>query len=279
MPEVTAEAVRSLRDRTDLPMMECKRALIEANGDEDAAVRILKERVKGFKEKSKDRSTNEGRVASMTAADGSAAVLVEVQCESAPVAKAEDFVFLCEQACKQLLTGPGAATPDELLSQKCPDKPNQTIGELLDDVMNKIRERIVIARIEKKAGPVASYTHHDGTLGVLMWATGTAKNTDVLRDVAMQVAALKPVACLPEELDPAIIARERARLMEEAKASGKPEAVVEKMVEGRVRMFLANEGVLVEQPFVKDEKKTVSQVLAEAGLKAGGFQRWRLGQP
>lgn len=276
--EVTAEAVRKLRDRTDLPMMECKRALLEAKGDEEAAVKILKERVKGFKEKSKDRSTNEGRVATLAAADGSSAVMIEVQCESAPVAKAEDFVFLTEQLCKQLLNGPGASTPDELLAQHAPDKPGVPLSELLDDAMNKIRERIVVARILKVPGPVAGYSHHDGTLGVLVSATGSGK-TDILRDVAMQVAALKPTVCLPSQLDQALVAAETEKAKAEAAASGKPAGVLDKIVEGRMRVFFANEGVLVEQPFVKDDKKTVSQVLAAVGLTATGFTRWRLGQP
>ncbi|RPI87387.1 MAG: hypothetical protein EHM42_05225, partial [Planctomycetaceae bacterium] len=158
MAEITAEAVRALRERTDLPMMECKKALTEAGGDQEKAVQILKEKVKGLKVKVADRMTSEGRVASLAAADGSAAVMVEVQCETAPVAKSEGFLLLCDQLCKQLLNGPGADSVDSLLSQSCPDKPGQTLRELYDDVLGKIRENIVIARIMKLAGPVAAYT-------------------------------------------------------------------------------------------------------------------------
>src|SRR5262245_48223186 len=102
MAEITAEAVRNLRERTDLPMMECKKALVEAGGDQARAEQILKERVKGLKLKVADRTTSEGKVATLVAPDGKAAVMVEVQCESAPVAKNEDFVFFCDQLCKQL---------------------------------------------------------------------------------------------------------------------------------------------------------------------------------
>jgi elongation factor Ts len=130
MAEITAEAVRALRERTDLPMMECKKALAEAGGDQEKAVQILKERVKGLKLKVADRMTSEGRVATLASADGSGAVMIEVQCESAPVAKSEDFLRLCDQLTKQLLNGPGAASVDELLSQPCPDKPGQTLREL-----------------------------------------------------------------------------------------------------------------------------------------------------
>lgn len=278
MAEITAEAVKALRERTDLPMMECKKALLEANGDQEQAVKILKERVKGLKVKVADRVTSEGRVATLSADDGMSAVMVEVRCESAPVAKGDDLLFLCDQLCKQLLNGPGAAAPDELLSQPCPDKPGMTIRELHEEALNKIRENIVVARVLKVAGPVASYTHHDGSLGVLVQAKGTNATAPVLRDVAMQVAALNPSVCLPEQLDPSLVAAARAREAEDAKKSGKPDNIIEKIVDGKMRLFYSNEGVLIAQPFVKDDKKTVEQALAAAGLTALGFTRWRLGQ-
>lgn len=278
MAEITAEAVRALRERTDLPMMECKKALVEAGGDQSKAEQILKERVKGLKLKVADRTTSEGRVATLAAPDGSAAVMVEVQCESAPVAKSEDFTFFCEQLCKQLLNGPGASTPEELLTQPCPDKPGMTLHALHEDILNRIRENIVVARVLKLKGPVAAYTHHDGTVGVLMQASGGSGATPVLRDVAMHVTSMNPTVCLPEQLDAALVAREKARETEEAKKSGKPDNIVEKIVEGKLRMLYANEGVLVAQPFVKDDKKTVAQALAGVGLTATGFTRWRLGK-
>lgn len=278
MAEITAEAVKALRERTDLPMMECKKALIEAQGDQDLAVKILKEKVKGFKEKSKDRVTSEGRVVTLTAPDGSAAVMLEVQCESAPVARGEDFTFLCNQLAKQLLNGPGASTPEELMSQPVPDRPGTTLAELHEEVMNKIRENIVLARILKAAGPVAGYSHHDGSLGVLFQVAGANGKADVIRDVAMHIAALNPAVCLPSELDPASVEKEKARLTEEARASGKPDNIIEKMVGGKLRLFYANEGVLTEQAFAKDNTKSVEKALSEAGLTAVKYTRWRLGQ-
>jgi len=278
MAEISAEAVRALRERTDLPMMECKKALVEAKGDQERAVQILKEKVKGLKDKVADRTTSEGRVATLTAADGKSAVMVEVQCESAPVAKGEDFLFFCDQLTKQLLNGPGAATPDEIFSQKCPDKPGHTLHDLHEELLNKIRENIVVARIIRVGGPVAGYTHHDGKLGVLMQASGQNATAPVLRDVAMHIAALNPIVCLPEQLDPASVAAEKARQSEEARKSGKPENIIEKIVEGKLRMFYNNEGVLVAQPFAKDDTKSVAQALAAAGLTATGFIRWRLGK-
>src|SRR5579872_862266 len=217
MAEITAEAVRALRDLTSLPMMDCKKALVEASGDQDKAVQILKDKVKGLKLKVADRMTSEGKVATLTAADGKSAVMIEVQCESAPVAKSPDFVFFCEQLTRQLLNGPGAANPDELLGQKCPDKPAITLRELHEDILNRIRENIVVARAIRLPGPVAGYTHHDGTLGVLFQAKGDNATAPVLRDVAMHIAALNPTVCLPEQLDPASVAAEKARQSEEAR--------------------------------------------------------------
>ncbi len=279
MAEITAEAVRALRERTDLPMMECKKALVEAGGDQEKAVQLLKERVKGLKLKVADRMTSEGKVATLTAPDGMSAVMVELLCETAPVAKNDDFLFLCDQLTKQLLNGPGAANADELLSQKCPDRPAVTLRELHEDVLNKIRENIVVGRVLKVKGPVAGYTHHDGTLGVLFQASGQNATAPVLRDVAMHIAALNPTVCLPEQLNPASVEAEKKRQTEEAQKSGKPANIIEKMVEGKLRMFYNNEGVLVAQPFAKDDTKTVAQALSAAGLTATGFIRWRLGKP
>jgi len=278
MAEITAEAVRALRERTDLPMMECKKALTEANGDQEAAVKILKERVKGFKEKSKDRVTSEGRIATLVAADGLSAVMIDLRCESAPVGKSEDFLFLADQLTKQLLNGPGANSPEELMSQTAPDRPGVKLSDIHDEVLNKIRESIVLARVIKVAGPVGAYTHHDGSLGVLFQATGANATGSVLRDVAMHIAALNPKFCLPSEVDPAAAAAEKEKLVAEARASKKPENIIEKIVAGKMTVFYNNEGVLVAQPFAKDDSKTVEKALADAGLTAVKFTRWRLGQ-
>jgi elongation factor Ts len=179
---------------------------------------------------------------------------------------------------KQLLNGPGAATPEELLAQKCPDKPTMTLHELHEEILNKIRENIVIARIIRVAGPVAGYTHHDGKLGVLMQASGQNATAPVLRDVAMHIAALNPTVCLPGQLDPAAVTAEKERQSADARKSGKPENIIEKIVEGKMRTFYNDQGVLVAQPFAKDDSKTVAQALSAAGLTATGFIRWRLGK-
>lgn len=277
MAEITAQAVKELRDLTNLPMMEVKKALIEANGDQKRAIEILKESNKKVTLKRAENATSEGLIRTGVSADGSRAAMVEIQCESAPVAKADDFVFLADQCVKQLLTGPGASTPEELLSQPAPDRSGLTLAALLEEVVGKIREKMVVARVLRVDGPAGAYSHHDGKTGVLFRASGDNKTAAVLRDVAMHVAALKPIVTLPEELPAADVAAERSKLSAEAAASGKPANIVEKIVDGRMKTYYAEQGVLAFQLFAKDDSKTVSQALAESGLKPVGFTRWILG--
>ncbi|ODA36644.1 translation elongation factor Ts, partial [Planctopirus hydrillae] len=244
MAEITAAAVKQLREMTDLPMMDCKKALTEAGGDQEKALALLKEWGKKVMVKRSENSTQEGLIVIEIKPDGSEAAMIELQCESAPVAVSEDFNFLANQCIKQLLNGPGAATPEELLAQAAPDRPGQSLNDLLGEVVNKIREKMVLAKIARVTGPVGGYVHHDKKNGVLFRAEGAGKSSEVLRDVAMHIAALKPKATHPTELPQELVAAERAKLTEEALKSGKPAAVVEKIVEGRLKNFYVEQGVL-----------------------------------
>lgn len=276
MAEITAAAVKALRDKTDLPMMECKKALTEANGDEAKAIQILKEMFKKVQEKRADNVTAEGRIFFAAKPDGSEAAMVEIQCESAPVATGEVMQKFGQAMVEQLLNGPGAADAAALMGQKGAGA-SQTFQEQYEEIVNKIREKIVINRIARVPGPVGGYVHHDFKTGVLFIATGAAKNTDILKDVAMHIAALNPAVTKPEELSAESVNAEREKLKAEARASGKPENIIDKMVDGRMKIFFADQGVLLAQPFAKDDKKTVAQALAEAGLEAVTFHRWKVG--
>jgi elongation factor Ts len=276
MAEITAAAVKALRDKTDLPMMECKKALTEANGDEAKAIQILKEMFKKVQEKRADNVTAEGRIFFAAKPDGSEAAMVEIQCESAPVATGEVMQKFGQAMVEQLLNGPGAADAAALMGQKGAGA-SQTFQEQYEEIVNKIREKIVINRIARVKGPVGGYVHHDYKTGVLFIATGVAKNTDVLKDVAMHIAALNPAVTKPEELSADAVTAEREKLKAEARASGKPENIIDKMVDGRMKIFFADQGVLTAQPFAKDDKKTVAQALSEAGLEAVTFHRWKVG--
>jgi elongation factor Ts len=277
MAEITAAAVKALRELTDLPMMDCKRALMEAGGDQDKAIEILKQAFKKIQLKRQDNPTEEGRIFMQIKEDGSEAALVELQCESAPVAGSEDFTQLGDQLAKQLLEGPGAETADDLLGQTAPDLEGTSLKEMYEQVANKIREKITVARICRVNGPVGGYVHHDGKTAVLFQAEGDDANNEILRDVSMHIAALKPVAVNPEDLPADVVQAERDRLSEEAKLIGKPDNIIEKIVDGRMNNFYVEKGVLTLQQFAKDDSKTVSQVLAEHSFKAGNFTCWVLG--
>lgn len=276
MAEITAAAVKALREKTDLPMMECKKALTEAGGDEEKAIQILREMFKKVQEKRADNVTAEGRVFIAAKADGSEAAMVEIQCESAPVGSGEVLQKFGQAMAEQLLNGPGAADAAALMAQKGTGA-SKTFQEQYEEIVNKIREKIVVNRIVRVKGPVGGYVHHDFKTGVLFVAKGTPKSSDILKDVAMHIAAINPAVTKPEDLDPKVVKAERDRLIEEARASKKPENIIEKMVDGRMKVFYAEQGVLMMQPFAKDDSKTVSQALAEGGVDAVEFHRWKVG--
>jgi len=277
MAEITAAAVKALREKTDLPMMECKKALTEAGGDEAKAIQILQEQVGKVIGKRASNATLEGRVFTLISEDGSEAAAVEMLCESAPVAGSEGLAALGNALVKQLFTGPGAENGEALLDQNHPEGTG-TLRELYESTVNKIREKIVVNRLARVKGPVGVYVHHDGKTAVLFQAEGTPKDLSVLRDVAMHIAALKPAVATVEEADPAAVKAERERLAEEARATKKPENIIEKIVDGKMGVFYRDVvGVLTEQLFAKDDSKTVRQVLAENGLKAKSFKLIVLG--
>ena len=277
MAEITAKAVMALRNLTGLPMMKCKAALVEADGDQDKAVEILKKEAGKIMLKRGDNATSEGQIFIRITDGGSEAVMVEMQCESEPVGRGEDLTNLGNLLAQQLLEGPGAGTAEELLSQPAPDGSGKTLNELYEDMVGKIREKIVVTRVARVDGPVGGYVHHDGKTGVLFQATGENATSEVLRDTSMHIAALSPTVITPEELDSAEVQAERDKLTEEAKATGKPDNIIEKIVEGRMKNYYIESGVLTLQAFAKDDSKSVSQALAEQGMTAKAFTRWVIG--
>ncbi len=277
MAEITAAAVNALRQRTSLPLMKVKQALTEAGGDPEKAIEILRSQVGKLIVSRAENATEEGRVFVKHTADHSEVAAVEIQCESAPVAKADTFLALGDALVTQLLNGPGAGSVDELLAQSTAS--GQSLKMLFEDVVNQIREKFVISRVIRLKGPVGAYVHHDGKTACLFEAEGTDLAAPVLRDVAMHIAAMKPTFANTDSVDPARAAEARAKLVQEATASGKPANIIEKIVDGKMSVFYRDDcGVLTEQPFAKDDSKTVRQVLAEAGLKSKAFHLWVLGR-
>ena len=279
MPEITAAAVMALREKTGLPMMECKKALAECGGNTDQAVEWL--RKQGIKTQSMraDRETSCGRLAVYADPAKGVGAIIELKCESPPVAGSPDFKALCEDVAKTLALGPGAASPAELMAQKSHAHPAKTLGELKDDLFNRMREVFELSRIKRIDAPCGGYAHHDGSKAALVEVAGntTGENAaEVAKDVAMHAVAMAPQALSKEELDPAVVAKEREILSDAARKEGKPENIIAKMIEGRLRNFFS-QCVLLEQPFVKDDKQTVGQLAISAGLQVKRLENWRIG--
>jgi len=279
MAEITAASVMALREKTGLPMMECKKALQECGGDTAAAVDWL--RKQGIKTQSMraDRETSCGRLAVYTDPAKGVAAMVEFKCESPPVAGCADVKDYAADLAKTLALGPGAKTADELLAQKSAAHPGKTLAEIKDDLFNRMREVFEISRILRIDAPCGAYAHHDGSKAALVEIAGNtsaANAAEIAKDIAMHVVALAPAAIRKEDLDPAVVDKEREILSEAARKEGKPENIIAKMIEGRLRNFFAT-CVLLEQPFVKDDKQSVGQLAKSAGLEVKRVENWKLG--
>ena len=275
MANYTAADIKALREQTGAGMLDVKKALDEADGDRAKATEIL--RVKGLKgvTKREGRTTSNGLVAAK--AENGVGTLVEVLCETDFVAKSEKFIALAEQVLDQAIASQ-ASDADELLKSTLAD--GRTVQELLDQSNAVIGEKIEVKRVARVEGErVAAYLHKTSPdlpaqIGVLVGAEGG--DEQVVRDVAMHVAAFSPTVLTRDEVDPTTVENERRVAEATAKEEGKPEAALPKIVEGRVNGFF-KENVLLEQPFAKDAKKTVAKVLEEAGATATSFARFRVG--
>jgi elongation factor Ts len=279
MAQITAAAVMALREKTGLPMMECKKALAECGGNTEEAVEWL--RKQGIKTQAlrADRETTTGRLAVYTDLAKGVGAMIELKCESAPVANSPDFKDLCNDVAKTLALGPGATTADELLAQKSTAHPDKTLGDLKNDLFNRMREVFELSRILRINAPCGGYAHHDGSKAALVEVAGNVTGPDsaeAAKGVAMHVVALAPQAVSKEELDPAVVDKEREILSEAARKEGKPENIIGKMIEGRLRNFFS-QCVLLEQPFVKDDKQSVGQFAKSAGLEVKRMENWKLG--
>ncbi|MFM7562873.1 MAG: translation elongation factor Ts [Planctomycetota bacterium] len=276
MAEISAVDVKKLRERTGLPLMDCKSALTEANGDMDLAIEVLRKKGNQLLNKRADRETAFGRFGIYSGSGKSAGAIVELKCESAPVAGNEEFVQLANDLAQALAHTPSVQNAEQLLDCPSPSKKGVTLREQKDELFNRIREVFNVGRIQRLEGGTGGYSHNSGTVaGVLLGIDGGAD--DVAKDVCMHIAAMRPRALTKEELDPTLIAKEREILREAALKEGKPESIVDKMVDGRLRNFFA-ESVLLEQPFVKDDKQTVGQFAKSKGMNIKQYVHWVLGE-
>jgi elongation factor Ts len=279
MAAVTAAAVMALREKTGLPMMECKKALTECGGDTEQAVEWLRKQGVKTQAMRADRETSMGRLAVYADLEKGVGSLVELKCESAPVAGSPDFKDFVNDIAKTLALGSGATSPEELLSQKSQAHPDKTLGEIKDDLFNRMREVFELSRICRIDAPCGGYAHHDGSKAALVEVTGETAGpqaAEVAKDVAMHIVALSPKAIVKEDLDHSLVDKEREILTEAAKQEGKPENIIQKMIEGRLRNFFS-QCVLLEQPFVKDDKQSVGKLLKSVGLSVKRMEHWKIG--
>jgi elongation factor Ts len=276
MAEITAALVRQLREETTLPMMDCKQALMESGGDKEKAKDILRKKGLKIQEGRGGRETAFGRFGIYAGLDKKTGAIVELKCESAPVAGSADFIQLANDLAKQLATGPGAKTADELLGQPSPSHPGKTLRDVKDDMFNRIREVFNVGRLARIDGTCGGYSHNATTVsGVLVQVEGGTD--EAAKDVSMHIAAMRPLGVNKEEIDPAVVAKEREILRDAALAEGKPANIVDKMVEGRLKNFYA-EKVLLEQPFVKENSLSVGKYAESKGMKVKKFIHWELGK-
>ncbi|TVP97678.1 MAG: translation elongation factor Ts [Planctomycetaceae bacterium] len=276
MTTISAAAVKAFRERTGLPLMDCKQALQESGGDENLAFEVLRKKGKQLSDTRSDRETAFGRFGMYIGTDKSVGAMVELLCESAPVTNNEDFVRLAQDLATQLATGPGAATAEELLSQDSPSMPGTTLSQQKEDLFNRIREVFNVGRMVRVEGACGGYQHNAGTTaGVLLRVDGGSD--EVAKDVSMHIAAMKPEVVNADDLDEEQVNKEREILTAAAKAEGKPDNIVAKMVEGRLRQYCA-ERALVEQPFVKDDKQSVGDYAKQNGMSVVAFWHWVIGE-
>ena len=288
MAAITSAMVKELRERTSAGMMDCKKALVESDGDMDKAIEWLRE--KGLSQAAKKASRAEGVVAQYTNEDGTIGAIAEVNCETDFVAKTDNFIAFANKVAKQVaLANP--ADVDALMAQAFVDDSSKTISDLVSDATVAIGEKISIRRFSRyeTTGVVSTYIHLGGKVGVMVEVAADAagRGNEAVKtfahDLALQIAAAKPEAVRREEVDASKLEKEKEILRAQALNEGKPEKIVDRMVEGRIEKYY-KEVCLLEQPFVKDPDKNIKNLMGEIAKAAGAeldvvkFSRFERGE-
>ena len=272
--QITAAMVKELRERTGSGMMECKKALQEADGDLDVAIENMRKSGLAKADKKAGRVAAEGRISIKVSEDGNSAVIAEVNCETDFVSGGDDFMeFVNAVADTALQNKPESV---EALAELSIDG-SQSVEDVRKAMVSKIGENIQVRRfglLESESGTFGSYLH--GTrIGVLLEVENG--DDELFKNVAMHIAASKPTCVNEDEVPAEMLQKEREILVAQAKDSGKPDDIIEKMVDGRIRKYLA-EITLVGQPFVKDPDKTVGALLKDKGARVVRFIRYEVGE-
>ncbi|MFZ9870309.1 MAG: translation elongation factor Ts [Candidatus Kapaibacteriota bacterium] len=281
---ISAADVKNLRDKTGAGMADCKKALDESNGDMELAIEWLRKRGAASAAKRADRDAKEGIVVAKTNADGTVAAMVEVNCETDFVARNEEFVAFANTICDAVLAN-DVADVDAIWGLSHNGK---SLSEYRDEILAKFSERIGLSRFERitTSGHITDYTHAGSRLGVLVEFNGTkpsAESLPMTRDIAMQIAAMQPQFVNRDQVDQGTLDKELEIYRQQAIQEGKKEDIATRIAEGKLTKFY-EESVLIEQTFVKDPKKKISDVIAEISKSSGGdvqvvkFHRFNLGE-
>ena len=272
MAEITASMVKELREHTGAPMMDCKKALSEAEGDMTRAEEILRVRFGNRASKAAGRVAAEGMVGINVSSDGKLGAMVEVNCETDFVAKNDDFLALTRNLA-ELIAKQAPADVAALFNLKIGDA---SVEDVRTQLVGKIGENVSVRRFMRvpAKGKLASYVH-GGKIGVLVDLVGGDET--LAKDIAMHIAAAKPQSLDASGVDAALIDAERRVAIEKAKEAGKPEAMLEKIADGTVQKFL-KEVTLMSQPFVKDDKQTIEQLLKSKGASVASFVMYVVGE-
>ncbi len=273
---ISAKEVKELREQTGAGMMDCKKALQDADGDFDKAIEILRKKGQKLSEKRADREANQGLIVTRLSDDGSKASALEINCETDFVARNEDFQNRAEQFLNIAFKNE-VDSVDELLELEID---GLSVADHLKDMVGKIGEKIKINRViyTESEGQYISYIHPGNQLGVLVEFEGEIDNEDIGRDIAMQVAAMNPLAVNRDGVDSSVVEQELDIAKEQLLNEGKSEEIAEKAAQGKLRRFY-EERVLLEQKFVKDNSKTVKAYLEENGIPlVKSFHRLQLGE-
>ena len=269
---ISANMVKELRERTGAGMMECKKALTEANGDLDLAVENMRKAGLAKADKKAGRVAAEGRIA--IEQSGDAVAMIEANCETDFVANGDEFAGFATAVAKAVLTGAPAGI-DALNELRLAS--NETLDTARRNLVAKIGENVTVRRVERyqtKGGVLGSYLH-GSRIGVLVEMKGGTPT--LAKDIAMHVAASRPLCVKPEEVSTEVLEKEREIIRAQSAESGKPVAIVEKMVEGRIKKFLG-EVTLLGQPFVRDPDHSVEKLLKSAGAEVVRFVRFEVGE-
>ena len=270
MAQITAALVKELREITGAGMMDCKKALVECEGDKDKAIDYLREKGIAKAAKKAGRIASEGVVAA--ASDGKTACIIEINSETDFVAKTENFLALVKKIAEHIV----ACKPADMDALNASQMDGKTVAEVMTEAVASIGEKLSLRRFEvytTEDGQLATYIHMGGKIGVIVELSGGDKTLG--KDVAMQIAAAKPQCIGREDVDQEALAHEREVLRKQALEEGKPEKIVEKMVDGRINKYY-KEVCLVEQEFVKDSDKTIKDILA--GVEVRRFARFEMGE-